>query len=307
MNNSMLANRLKKNLKKLKSWIKSQESNAFRLYDRDIPEIPYIVDIYDKCAVVYERGKKEAPEDLREKNTHDIEDSLSELLQIEQIFFKQRVQQKGKHQYQRQKWRPQKEIFSISENSALFEVNLKDYLDTGLFLDHRPLRKMVKETSSNKAVLNLFSYTCSISIMAALGGARVTSVDLSNTYLEWGMRNFKLNGIPAGEHRFVKADILDYIKEEKDKFDIIILDPPSFSNSKSMDKTLDIQRDHETLISDCMDRLSTNGILYFSTNKRDFKLSAEIQAKYQIQDITQKSIPIDYRDAKIHKLFEIKL
>ncbi len=303
----MLINRLKKNLRKINNWLKTKEANAFRLYDRDIPDIPYIIDIYDCFAVVYEKGKTNVPEELRLQNQENITQALQELFELKEVFFKLRKSNKGNEQYTKQtKWDERHLLHTVNENQALFEINLTDYLDTGLFLDHRPLRKIVRNKTQVQKCLNLFCYTGSISVMAALAGAQVTSVDLSNTYLKWAMRNFSLNQLNPGEHHFVKADILDYLDELKDKFDLIILDPPSFSNSKSMQKTLDIQRDHASLIKKCIKVLSPNGTLYFSTNKRGFKLDQEIEENYNVTDITKKSIPIDFRDAKIHQCFEIK-
>jgi 23S rRNA (cytosine1962-C5)-methyltransferase/23S rRNA (guanine2445-N2)-methyltransferase / 23S rRNA (guanine2069-N7)-methyltransferase len=194
----------------------------------------------------------------------------------------------------------------ITEGPAHFIINLTDYLDTGIFLDHRPLRKIIYKNSQNKNVLNLFSYTGTISVMAALGGGKVWSVDLSNSYTNWAYDNFRLNNITFADHHFITEDTFTFLKESTDLFDLIILDPPTFSNSKKFEGTLDIQRDHEKLIELCISRLTNAGTLYFSNNLRTFKLNPNLFEKYYIKDISLKTIPADFRDTKIHQCFEIK-
>ena len=302
--NTAMANRLIKNYKKLKNWLGEKHTNCYRLYDRDLQEIPYIIDIYDKYAVIYEKGKQiEGLESKRSETQKSISLALQTSLGLmeDNFYFKIREKQKGTIQYQKDKFNAKK--VTVKENNLLFEIDLTTYLDTGLFMDHRPLRKIIRKEAENKKVLNLFSYTGAISVYAAAGGAKTTSVDLSNTYLEWSMRNFNLNNIPTGTHRFIKADILQFLQDFDEKYDIIILDPPSFSNSKSMEVTWDVQRDHQMIIEQCMRLLEADGTLYFSTNKRGFKLG---ELDYKIKNMTANSIPQDFRDQKIHQLYQIK-
>ncbi len=195
----------------------------------------------------------------------------------------------------------------MSEGPALFWINLKDYLDTGLFLDHRPIRQFIRENAAGKRFLNLFCYTASASVQAALGGASSTlSIDLSNTYLDWARRNFLLNKMGGKNHRLKKADCIDYLDSKYEKFDMIFLDPPTFSNSKSTANVLDIQRDHVALIRKAMKKLESGGLLIFSTNKLNFKLDEEVSKKYEIRDYTAASLGRDFqRQKKIHQTWLI--
>jgi 23S rRNA (cytosine1962-C5)-methyltransferase len=306
-NNSIIHNRLKKNHKKLKSWLKQESIEAYRLYEKDIPEYPYIVDIYKNYAVIYEKGKKleEDELNLRQKHLNQVFDAIKSILDIDEtkIVLKKREVQKGKFQYEKEDDEDQR--FVVREGKAQFYVNLYDYLDTGLFLDHRPLRKIINKEAKSKKVLNLFAYTGSISIAAALGGGHVTTVDMSKTYINWAYDNFRLNNIQFSAHSFIAKNAFDFLKEDQQKYDIIVLDPPSFSNSKRMDGTFDVQRDHLGLIDLCMNRLADNGKLYFSNNFRKFKMDNSVLEKYLVKDITKISIPRDFRDDKIHCCFEI--
>lgn len=307
-----LKNRLLKNIKRIKKYLDKNGIEAYRLYNKDIPEYPYLIDIYQNKAVIYEQGKKLNEEDIIKRNTHqtDIENVILDIFAIDKKrqYFKIRQIQKGNDQY-----RPinssSPDFFSISEPPFNFLVNLERYLDTGLFLDHRPLRQHLFKTSSDKKVLNLFCYTGSLSVAAAMGGGQVTSIDMSNTYLEWAQENFFINKIDPKKHTFLQADVLKVLASMKDKnniFDIIILDPPSFSNSKRMDEDLDIERDHPILIRDCMSLLSTDGVLYFSTNKRKFELHNVIQDHYQVKEISQWTIPLDFHHTNIHRAYQIQ-
>jgi 23S rRNA (cytosine1962-C5)-methyltransferase len=307
-----LKNRLLKNIKRIKKYLDKNGIEAYRLYNKDIPEYPYLIDIYQNKAVIYEQGKKLNEEDIIKRNTHqtDIENVILDIFAIDKKrqYFKIRQIQKGNDQY-----RPinssSPDFFSISEPPFNFLVNLERYLDTGLFLDHRPLRQHLFKTSSGKKVLNLFCYTGSLSVAAAMGGGQVTSIDMSNTYLEWAQENFFINNIDPKKHTFLQADVLKVLASMKDRnniFDIIILDPPSFSNSKRMEEDLDIERDHPILIRDCMSLLSTNGVLYFSTNKRKFELHNIIQDHYQVKEISQWTIPLDFHHTNIHRAYQIQ-
>jgi len=305
----MIKNRLTKNKKRLKSWLKQHQIEAYRLYERDIPEYPFLIDFYGPYILVYDR--REIDKDFSAEKEHYLEELISSLKDIfpdssDNIIIKERKAQGRFDKYQ--KINNQNKEFIINEGNFKFLVNLWDYLDTGLFLDHRPLRKLIAKESKDKNVLNLFSYTCSISVAAALGGGKVTSVDLSQKYLDWGKRNFKVNDLNIESHQFIPADILEYLKSmQKNSFDLIILDPPTFSNSKKMNTNLDIVKDHPSLIDDCLKLLSPHGVLYFSCNKRKFRLNEEVLTRndLKIKDISAASIPTDFRDQQIHACFKI--
>jgi 23S rRNA (cytosine1962-C5)-methyltransferase len=204
---------------------------------------------------------------------------------------------------------PRGEDFVVREGGHRFIVNLTDYLDTGLFLDHRQTRSLVQSLAAGRHVLNLFCYTGSFSVYAAGGGAQTsTSVDLSNTYLDWARRNFELNGMGAGRHRIVQADARRFVRDEaaaRRRYDLIVLDPPSFSNSKRMQGVLDVQRDHVVLIRDCFEILAPEGELLFSTNLRTFRLDAAALSGFDIIDISAQTVPPDFRNRKIHKCWRI--
>ncbi len=306
---SPLKNRLQKNYKKLKSYLEKNHIEAYRLYSKDIPEYPYLIDIYGKFAVIYEQGKKLYDEDQPKRIEHqkDIELALIDLFSFpkESLFFKIREKQKGNDQY-----RPldphSKDFFVVSEPPCKFLVNLERYLDTGLFLDHRPLRQYLLANSQGKKILNLFCYTGSLSVAAALGGGTVTSIDMSRTYLDWAYENFLINKIDPKLHVFYQADVLKEVpkrQEEGETYDVIILDPPSFSNSKRMEEDLDIERDHPILIRNCMQLLKHGGCLFFSTNKRRFELHSVITTHYQVKEISQWTIPQDFHHSEIHQAF----
>lgn len=305
----MIFNRLKKNSKNLKSWRKQNDIHCYRVYDADIPEYAFAIDIYQDWAHVQEyAAPSEIPLEKTEKRLLDVMQALPLALEIprQQVVLKQRKKQKGKQQYEKQAETEQRLL--VTEGKAKFIVNCKDYLDTGLFLDHRLLRRKFFEIAKNKDFLNLFCYTATASVHAALGGAKETvNVDMSNTYLDWAKENFSENEIELRKHYFIQADCLQWIEECKTKFDIIFLDPPSFSNSKRMQETLDIQRDHEELIEKTMQLLKPAGQLYFSTNFRKFKLNPSIAEKFSVKDISPETIDKDYaRNPHIHRCFLIE-
>lgn len=309
---TVIRNRLQKNLKKLKSYLTKGGIEAFRLYNKDIPEYPYLIDIYGKEAVIYEQGKMLTDEEdiLREKHQSHIEASLTELLAIpsDRQHFKIRKRQKGNEQYTTIDPGSQ-EFFTINEPPMKFGVNLERYLDTGLFLDMRPLRQWLVANSKGKSVLNLFCYTGSLSVAAAMGGGTVTSVDMSRTYLDWAVENFLRNQIDPKKHVFRQADVMKDIiqrKEAGEKFDLILLDPPSFSNSKRMEEDLDIERDHPILVRDCMQLLSPGGMLIFSTNKKKFGLHTIVTSNYIVKEISQWTIPQDFHHTEIHRAWQIQ-
>lgn len=300
----MIQNRLEKNQKKLKAWADRHKIEAYRLYDRDIPEFPILIDRYKDFFVVYDRtdnlidqGKNQMPEVLQAlKNVFAAPE--------EKIIVKKRERQEGLKQYERLDTKSN--FFSVQETQAKFLINLYDYLDTGLFLDHRPLRQTVFKQSAGKKVLNLFCYTGSFSVFAALGGASaVVSVDMSATYLEWAKNNFKENGLDPEKHSFIQENVLEFLAAHHRLYDLIILDPPTFSNSKRMQSPFEIEKDQNFLLESCLRLLSLKGTLYFSTNKRKFKISDAIASQVRVNDITERTIPMDFHDQKIHRCYEI--
>ena len=308
----MICNRLQKNLKKIKSWVKKQNTNCYRLYDADMPEYAVAIDVYDKWVHIQEYAPpKSVDPEKAENRLRDVLDAVPVALKIDrsQVVLKQRMVQKGKRQYEKQD--KQEQFFEVQEGDCRFYINLKDYLDSGLFLDHRPIRTDIGKWAKNKDFLNLFSYTCAASVHAAVGGARsTTSVDMSHTYLNWGRKNLALNGLADTHHEFVQADCVAWLEEAqsgKDRYDLIFMDPPSFSNSKRMLDIFDVQRDHVKLITLAMGLLRPGGTLVFSNNLRRFKLEHDALKQFTIDDISAQSIPQDFaRNQKIHQCFLIK-
>jgi len=305
----MFANRLRKNIKTLGKWAQQQGLECYRLYDADMPEYAFAIDLYGNHVHMqeYKAPASVSDEDaaLRRRQAYQ---AVTQVLQLppNQISLKVRERQRGAEQY-----RPvpvQGEDFVVQEGPAKYLVNLERYLDTGLFLDHRPIRKYIHEHAKNTHFLNLFCYTASVTVQAALGGARRSiSVDMSKTYLSWAERNFELNGISTTRHELVQMDCLRFLKQCQQKFDLIFLDPPTFSNSKSTDNVLDIQRDHKQLIDLCMQSLSAQGLLIFSTNHRRFKLDESLTETYQLEDQSAQSIDKDFaRNTRIHRVWFIR-
>jgi 23S rRNA (cytosine1962-C5)-methyltransferase len=302
----MIENRLRKNFQRLKGWINRDKIQACRLYDRDIPEYPFIVDLYLNTILVYDRTEESI--DHPDKINH-ITQALRNIFpdSSNSIIIKQRRTKDPRNQDQYEKLNHTNKRITIEENGIKFAVNLNDYLDTGLFLDHRPLRYWMKKNAKGKSLLNLFSYTCSMSLCAAIGGAETTSVDMSKTYLDWGQDNFDLNSISRNGHVFINQDALEYLHQSRmDTFDIIFLDPPTFSNSKKMQVDFEVEDDQIFLIQRAMRLLRPDGVLFFSTNKRKFKLNPEVETQFRVKNITDFSIPIDFHDKKIHMCWEIR-
>ena len=303
-------NRLIKMQRHLKKWATRIPTDCYRVYDRDIPEMPVIVEIFGTHAVIWEKISAKNPKEIPFSQEEIIAASAQALgLETAHIHYKVRAKMPGAQQYT--KLAGEGELHSVQEGPMKFLVNLYDYLDTGLFLDHRPLRLAVargRPEAASARMLNLFCYTGCVSVAAALGGFKVTSMDMSATYLGWAEANFRHNGIASDAHAFVRANILDYLKGSRrasERFDLIFLDPPSFSNSKRMEEHLDVVEHHPQLISSCMDLLTPGGKLIFSTNKRKFKLAPAVQGAYAIEDMTARSIPQDFSDKKIHQCFAI--
>lgn len=300
-----IQNRIEKNYKHRAKWARKEGIECFRIYEKDIPEFPFIVDVYKDHAVIFEKRDSEIDAEKFDHFNYIIS-AVKNVMHLpeEKIVIKSRMKQKGTTQYERLEER--NEFFPVKEYQAQFLVNLHDYLDTGLFLDHRPMRQVIFKEAKGKKFLNLFSYTGAVSVMAALGGAtHVTSVDLSSTYQEWARKNFEHNKISLKEHNFIVQSALDYLEKAVSKFDLIFLDPPTFSNSKKMEEDFEVEKDQEFLIKHCLRLLTPGGTLYFSNNKRKFKLDPKILELAQVEDISEKSIPLDYRDRKIHHCYKI--
>jgi len=310
----MLANRLKKNLKNLRRWAKREDISCYRVYDADLPEYALAIDLYEGEKRAVHVQEYEAPKTVdAEKALERLRDALAvipDLLEVPQdeLYLKVRRRQKGSSQYEKQD--VSGGFFEVVENGTKYLVNLKDYLDTGLFLDHRTTRKMIAELAEGKRFLNLFAYTGTATVQAAMGGASsTTTVDMSNTYLEWAKKNLALNGYKGEKHQLVRASCLDWLKAEKEKgsrFDLIFLDPPTFSNSKRMENEFDLQRDHVELINDAMALLAPKGLLIFSTNNRKFRLGKESLSEWSVEDVSRKTLPKDFeRNPKIHYCWKI--
>jgi 23S rRNA (cytosine1962-C5)-methyltransferase len=305
----MFQNRLQKVYKHLSKQARRQGITCYRVYDHDLPEFPFIIELYEERLYVSEyRRKHSMSEDEHEHWLNECKNVMAEVMEIstENIFLKMRQRKEGRTgQYQ--KIDESKNEFVINENGLKFIVNLSDYLDTGLFLDHRTTRQMVKELSAGKKLLNLFCYTGSFSVYAASGGAsNIVSVDLSKTYLNWTERNMQLNFPGLNNHKTVHADVKQYLKEvEANSFDLIIMDPPTFSNSKRMEDFLDIQKDHVELINDCMKILNEGGILFFSTNYTKFQIETEKLNASEVKDITKQTTPFDFTGKLKRQCFKI--
>ena len=302
----MLANRLRKNLRRLRGWLSSQAPECYRIYDADIPEYAVAVDRYGQWLHVAEYAPPATIDPARARERlQEVRAAVAVALDTpaSRIVLKTRSRQRGREQYTRLD--AQRQMLQVREGPARLLVNLHDYLDTGLFLDHRPLRRMIAERAGGKRFLNLFAYTGAVSVFAALGGARATtSVDMSATYLDWAAENLALNGFGAPAHVCVRADCLQWLAEPQGQWDIVFLDPPSFSNSARMEGTLDIQRDHVALLRAALAQLAPGGSLYFSTNRRSFRLDAEALAGLDVRDITEPSIDPDFRGGKPpHRLY----
>ncbi|MBX2926963.1 MAG: class I SAM-dependent methyltransferase [Saprospiraceae bacterium] len=306
----MFANRLAKMQRHLGKWARREGITCYRVYDADIPEFPLAVDRYDNCLHVaeYQRDHPLDEEEYRIWRS-GCRQILADTLEVahEDIYFKSRSRQKGTAQYEKQALLARELV--VQEDGLNFKINLSDYLDTGLFLDHRPTRRMVRERSMGKSVLNLFAYTGAFTVHAAAGGANATTtIDMSATYLDWARHNLRLNELEDPNHRFLQADVTTWLRDspEEDPYDLIVLDPPTFSNSKRMRYAFDIQTEYPYLINRCLQRLRPGGTLFFSTNFRKFRLDPDrIWGGARITDISEKTIPPDFRNKKIHYCFEL--
>ena len=305
----MFLNRLRKNRRKLKPWLKRSGTTCYRLYDADMPEYAVAIDWYEgRLHVAEYQAPKHVDDAAALQRLDEVIHALCVEFDLEarDIALKQRRQQKGAAQYEKRDYTGKK--VAIREGQAKLLVNLTDYLDTGLFLDHRPLRLRIASEAKNKTFLNLFCYTGTASVHAALGGAKKTlSVDLSNTYLNWYKENLALNGLSDGVHRSERADVMSWLENHKAQYDLILLDPPSFSNSKKTQDSFDVLRDQEPLVQAAMRCLTPAGTLYFSNNRRGFKLSPELDREFSVENISGVTLDPDFeRNTKIHQCWRFR-
>ena len=308
----MFENRLLKVYKHKSKLAKRQNISCYRVYDHDLPEFPFCIEFYDDKVYLAEYLRRHGMGD--EEHDEWMEDCIlliSKLIgvDIDKIYVRQRKRMSHRTEDQYEKLDEEKEFFTIEENGLKFKINLSDYLDTGLFLDHRLTRQMVREESKGKRVLNLFCYTGSFSVYAASGEAStVTSVDLSKTYLDWAKDNFSLNVLTEEEkYYFIHADVKQYLKTLQPKsFDLVVMDPPTFSNSKRMKDFLDIQRDHVELLNDVINAVTNNGIIYFSTNYTKFIIDNDNIHSSEIRDITRATTPFDFEGKLKRWCYKIK-
>lgn len=300
--------RLEKLAHHYRRWPTKRGITCFRLYDRDIPEIPLAIDRYEDCLHIAEYDRPHDRTGAQQSEWMDLMVEIAgKVLDVprEKIFLKRRRRQSGATQYER--WDTKHFVIEAHEGGLKFFVNLSDYLDTGLFLDHRITRGMVRNEAAGKRVLNLFSYTGSFSVYAAAGGAgSVTTVDLSNTYLDWAQDNMELNGFRGPQYEYVRSDVFRFLEALYDDefFDLVILDPPTFSNSKDLDDW-DVQRDHAEMLDLLIPHLAPGGVIYFSNNNRRFRLNeSEIQG-VSIREISNRTVPEDFRNKRIHRCWKM--
>ena len=305
------ANRLTKNLKNLNKWAQREQISAYRVYDADLPDYNAAIDRYNEYYIIQEY---QAPSTIKAYVAQQrLLDMIAATIRVtgalgDNVIVKSREKQKGEAQYAKRE-DALGHFIEVYEQEVAFKVNLQDYLDTGLFLDARPIRRIIQALSAGKDFLNLFAYTCSASVMAALGGAKsTTSVDMSRTYLDWGRDNFALNHINPEAHSFIQADCLAYLSADQGKrYDLIYIDPPTFSNSKRMEKSFDVQRDHLLMLGNLTRHLNDGGVVIFCTNKRNFKLDEGLeQYGFSVENITAKTFDPDFkRDQQLHTCFKL--
>jgi len=304
-----LVNRLKKNLKRLGRWARRHGVSCYRLYDADLPEYAVAIDYYDGKYLHIQEYVPPATIDKRKarKRLEYVRNAVRELLKVDEkyIFLKQRLRQRGNSQYMRHDFR--NTFYIINENDLRFKVNFTDYLDPGIFLLTRNLRMMIRELCPGRRFLNLFAYTGTATVYAAAGTALSTvSVDTNQNYLDWAKENMKLNGLYDKKQQFVRQDCMEWLQKNQAVFDIILLDPPTFSNAKKKTRIFELQREHVTLIRLCMQHLSKNGVLVFSNNYKRFKLNMPALSDYQITDLCESTLPEDFkRKSSMYKCWHI--
>ncbi|SFR41733.1 23S rRNA m(2)G-2445 methyltransferase [Marinobacter daqiaonensis] len=308
----MLENRLRKNLKTLGQWARKQDIECYRLYDADMPEFALAIDVYGDWVHIQEYA---APKSVDEKSARErLAEAMAVIPDVlgtppERVICKHRQRQSGTRQYE--KVAATGEFLEVTELGSRLKVNLRDYLDTGLFLDHRPVRRWIRDHARGKRFLNLFCYTGVATVQAVAGGAsRSLSLDMSKTYVDWARDNLRLNGADLTKHRVEPADCVAWLAEKPSpdqRFDLIFMDPPTFSNSARMQGVLDIQRDHSKLIWQAMSRLTADGLLIFSNNFRRFKLDDELTELFEVANVTPSTLDRDFqRNPKIHKCWHIR-
>lgn len=305
----LFATRLKKRAKHLRRWPTKRGITCFRLYERDVPEIPLIVDRYEDQLHITEYERPHDRDPAQHANWLDLMvQTAGATLDIppSHVHFKSRLRQRGKTQYQKVAQTNQR--IEVHEGGLKFLVNLQDYVDTGLFLDHRVTRQMVKDIAGGTNFLNLFAYTGSFSVYAAAGGAQqTTTVDLSKSYLDWAWENMRLNGFKGNQHRFVANDVAQFIREQPqvETYDLVVLDPPTFSNSKRTENDWNVQKDAIPLIGELLPLIKRGGVIYFSTNFRRFKFDETALPLTEIREISKQTVPEDYRNRRIHRCWRL--
>jgi 23S rRNA (guanine2445-N2)-methyltransferase / 23S rRNA (guanine2069-N7)-methyltransferase len=312
----MVANRLRKNLKRLNGWRRRNDITCFRAYDADLPEYAAAIDVYQEeggsarrlLHVQEYQAPGSIPEEVTARRLDELLAAAVEVFELPpaQLALKTRARGRGGSKYGRMAERG--EFVPVREGPVRLEVNLFDYLDTGLFLDHRPVRRRIGSLAAGRRFLNLFCYTASATAHAAVGGAvRTVSVDLSATYLDWARRNLAMNGTASGVHGFERADVMRWLEQDREHYDLIFCDPPTFSNSKSADD-FDVQREHVRLLRLAMARLAPDGLLLFSNNYRRFRLDEAAVAEFAgVTDITPATLDEDFRrNPRIHACWELR-
>jgi 23S rRNA (guanine2445-N2)-methyltransferase / 23S rRNA (guanine2069-N7)-methyltransferase len=314
----MFANRLAKNLKRLRSWTQREEVSCYRAYDADMPEYAFAIDVYrtlepeQQWLYVQEYA---APAEIEleavRKRRGEVLAVLPEVTAVPAERIQMRTRRRTKRGEQYEKLDEQAHFHVVGEGGLKFRVNFEDYLDTGLFLDHRLTRARLRDAARGRRFLNLFAYTGTATVYAAAGGAAsTTTIDMSRTYLEWAQRNLSLNGFTGAAHVFVQADCrawLDANARTDERFDLIFLDPPTFSNSKRMAGVLDIERDHVELIAASARLLTSTGLVVFSTNAQRFRLDATLAERFAVRDVSGATLPKDFeRNPRIHRCYEVR-
>jgi 23S rRNA (cytosine1962-C5)-methyltransferase len=302
------ANRLTKVYRHIGKWARKQGITCYRVYDDDMPDFPLAIDVYENIAHVAEYARPHGMEP--DQHADWLEGCLTVIgtvldISPKLIYLKFRQRQTGLRQYER--FSRAGAEYIVRENGLRFIINPSDYLDVGLFLDHRDTRQLVRSETAGKRVLNLFAYTGAFSVYAAAGGAASTlTVDMSNTYLQWADRNLALNGFAGPAHSLVQADVMQWLGQPlSEQFDLVVVDPPTFSNSKRMVNVFDIQRDHAWMLNRLLGLTVPGGTIFFSTNFRKFKLEADAIRTANIKDITKQTIPNDFTDQRIHHCFRL--
>ena len=305
----LFRSRLTKRVRHLRRWPTKRGITCYRLYDRDIPEIPLVVDRYEDRLHIAEY---ERPHDRSVSEHADWLDLMlktaGEVMDVHpaNIFMKYRDRQRGTSQYERRG--SDGATFVVNEGGLKFKVNLSDYIDTGLFLDHRIARSMVRDDAAGRRFLNLFAYTGSFSVYAAAGGAEsTTTVDLSNTYLDWAADNMRLNGFTDPAHGYVRSDAMSFLEslDRVEQFDLAVVDPPTYSNSKSTEVDWDVQKNHVELLNSVLRHITPGGVVYFSTNFRRFKFAEDEFENVSIREISRQTVPEDFRNRRIHRCWRL--